>query len=180
MPQLEARMVGRSDGPKNSGDDDEIAREESGLPNTVRTVVAAKPTMVPSLLSDDGEERPGEAVTAMNPISSSTWLLAGAALPAHLHAYLEVIGGPSPRRYELRLTRTLIGRGEQADLRLDDEQISRKHACILYAGNEFRVRDDGSGNGTLLNGSRVLEYGLRNGDELQLGATHLRFCVESR
>lgn len=169
-------MTGRSSKP--DGDDDEgFPAEEFPTAITVRSILAA-PAVLPSL----AEEEPVEigAETALNPVPSSTWRLAGAALPDFLTAHLEVVGGTEPRRYELTMTRTVLGRADHADVRIDDAKVSRSHACILYVGNEFRVRDEGSGNGTLLNGSKVVEYALRDGDKLLLGDTLLKFCVEMR
>jgi pSer/pThr/pTyr-binding forkhead associated (FHA) protein len=67
-----------------------------------------------------------------------------------------------------------------ADVRLDDRRASRRHASIFYSGSEFRVRDEGSANGTLLNGSKVVEYALRDGDELLVGDTLIRIRFRRR
>jgi pSer/pThr/pTyr-binding forkhead associated (FHA) protein len=73
----------------------------------------------------------------------------------------------------------VIGRGSDADVRVDDPKVSRKHASIFYTGSEFRIRDESSINGTVLNGSRVVEYAIRDGDELVIGETLLRFRVRA-
>jgi pSer/pThr/pTyr-binding forkhead associated (FHA) protein len=73
---------------------------------------------------------------------------------------------------------TLIGRGHEADVRIRDARISRRHATIFFSGTEFRIRDEGSGNGTMLNGSRVVEYCVKDGDEIVVGRSILRFRVE--
>lgn len=69
-----------------------------------------------------------------------------------------------------------IGR-ENADLTLDDEKVSRKHAEIgLYGPGAYVLRDLASTNGTLVNGRRVSEkVKLENGDLIQLGDTRIRF-----
>lgn len=84
------------------------------------------------------------------------------------------------RSYELTKVRTLIGRGASADVRVDDAKASRKHASIFFADAEFRVRDESSRNGTVLNGSRVVEYAIREGDELSIGDTLFRFHCRLR
>jgi hypothetical protein len=65
---------------------------------------------------------------------------------------------------------TRIGRSPNADLRLDDPSVSRRHALIVAEpGKPLRVLDDRSLNGILLNGETV-EWGpLRDGDELAIG-----------
>jgi pSer/pThr/pTyr-binding forkhead associated (FHA) protein len=101
------------------------------------------------------------------------------ALPDFLKAILTVTSGPSSgRKYRLTKVRTTIGRSGEADVRIDDEGISRVHASIHFDGMEFRIRDNRSANGTLLNGSRVKEYALRSGDKLLLGESLLQFSIE--
>ena len=58
-----------------------------------------------------------------------------------------------------------------------DQRMSRSHASITYTGSEFRIRDEKSANGTFLNGSKVVEYAIRDGDKLLVGDTLLRFRV---
>jgi hypothetical protein len=100
------------------------------------------------------------------------------ALPSFLEAHLELLDGPQAiGRFELRTVRTLIGRGQAAAVRLYDGRISKQHASIVYTGNEFRVRDEKSRNGTFLNGSQVVEYAIRDGDKLLVGDSILRFRV---
>jgi diguanylate cyclase (GGDEF)-like protein len=70
----------------------------------------------------------------------------------------------------------LIGRAPNAKLRLNDHGISRRHAIVLHRGDDFVIQDLGSSNGTLVNGSRVEEIVLRDGDRIQLGpGTILKF-----
>jgi PAS domain S-box-containing protein len=73
----------------------------------------------------------------------------------------------------------LLGRGVEADLRLDDPGLSRRHARILrMPGGERVVADAGSMNGTWVNGTRVRVATLADGDRIQVGnATALRFSL---
>jgi hypothetical protein len=61
------------------------------------------------------------------------------------------------------------------DVVLADIAVSRKHTLVCFEGNQFVVRDLGSGNGTLLNSKRVDTTPLQDGDQLELGNTLLRF-----
>jgi len=70
-----------------------------------------------------------------------------------------------------------IGRGEENAVRLYDETSSRRHAEVRRDGGDFRVRDLGSSNGTFLNGARITDVVLTDGDEIQVGATRLRFSA---
>ena len=70
----------------------------------------------------------------------------------------------------------VIGRGAEADLRINDPGISRRHAEIRVSGGdrpEVRVVDLGSTNGTMVDGSRVRESQLRDGQRLRVGNTDI-------
>jgi predicted nucleic acid-binding Zn-ribbon protein len=68
---------------------------------------------------------------------------------------------------------TRIGRSANADIRLDDPSVSRRHALIVLEGRSLRILDDRSLNGIFLNGE-VVEWGrLHDGDELTIGRYHL-------
>jgi hypothetical protein len=171
-------MGENSKGPKEYGQDDATGSDDIAPPPTIRSL---RPAAVVPSLADEGDGTAESSVTALNPLPADTGLLAGAALPDFLAVRLDRLGPGEPQTFTLTMTRTIVGRGVQADVRLDDDgKVSRRHACILYVGNEFRVRDQGSGNGTLLNGSRVIEYALRHGDKILIGDTLLQFFVESR
>ena len=65
---------------------------------------------------------------------------------------------------------THIGRSANADLRLDDPSVSRRHALVVAEpGKPLRVLDDRSLNGVLVNGKEVEWAPLHDGDELAIG-----------
>jgi diguanylate cyclase (GGDEF)-like protein len=66
---------------------------------------------------------------------------------------------------------TAIGRGLTADIRINDEGISRTHATVVYKDDVYYLVDAGSTNGTFANGEKVDRYPLMEGDRIQLGAT---------
>jgi pSer/pThr/pTyr-binding forkhead associated (FHA) protein len=68
-----------------------------------------------------------------------------------------------------------IGRSPSADIVLDDSSVSRRHALIARRGEETVILDDRSLNGIRVNGERVTEANLRNGDTIVLGQITLRF-----
>jgi len=82
-----------------------------------------------------------------------------------------VIDGTS---YALTRPTNVIGRGTDVDIRIDDPGVSRRHVEIITAPTSL-VRDLGSTNGTLLNGRRVAESALVDGDELQIGTIQMQF-----
>ena len=69
---------------------------------------------------------------------------------------------------------TLLGRGTDVDIRIDDPGVSRRHAEIVL-GTEVTLRDLDSTNGTLLNGRMVSTAILTDGARIQLGSTTLTY-----
>src|SRR5688572_350423 len=57
-----------------------------------------------------------------------------------------------------------IGRGRENDLVFADISMSRKHITVVAVGAEVKIVDAGSGNGTRLNGRRVKDAVLADGD----------------
>lgn len=88
--------------------------------------------------------------------------------------YLELIKGPgAPVKFQLDRPTIIVGRSTEADLRIDSEELSRKHMLILRAGEEFTCEDMDSRNGIFLNGVKIHSATLRDKDTLQLGAVVL-------
>ena len=82
------------------------------------------------------------------------------------------------RTYPLQIGSTVIGRGDQANLRLPDVGISRRHARLDFDGAQVVLTDLGSTNGTMVNGQRVSAVALNPGDMIQIGTTTLTFRVD--
>jgi len=72
----------------------------------------------------------------------------------------------------------VLGRGADCGYVVDDAAASRRHVEIHANGEEFRWRDLGSTNGTLVNGARMLEGRLKPGDALQIGESVFRFHLD--
>jgi pSer/pThr/pTyr-binding forkhead associated (FHA) protein len=70
---------------------------------------------------------------------------------------------------------THVGRGLSADIRLEEQHVSRRHALIIRAGDGAVLLDDRSAAGTFLNGHRVERAELREGDTIALGPVTLRY-----
>ncbi len=90
---------------------------------------------------------------------------------------LEVVEGPDlGLKYQVTRTRTLLGR-KAADLVLTDNTVSGKHAILEAAGPKIFITDNGSTNGTTLNGEAVESGPCGNMDEIGLGDTRLLLSV---
>jgi len=70
---------------------------------------------------------------------------------------------------------TVIGRSSGCDIVVDDPNVSRRHAEIRRMGEGYSLVDLGSTNGTEVNGQRVDETSLMNGDVISVGTTRLTF-----
>ncbi len=128
--------------------------------------------------ADDREPHPAdeEDITAILPTNTSGPF---EKPPEGVEAVLEVVSGvPEGGVFHVTEAFTLIGRDEAAHVRIDEPALSRQHARITYQSREFRVADLESANGTFLNGSRVKEYALRDGDKLLVGETLMVFRVK--
>jgi FHA domain len=68
-----------------------------------------------------------------------------------------------------------IGRGLSADLRLDETSVSRRHAILVPRPSGARILDDRSSNGTFVNGRRIQQVDLNNGDVIVLGRVVMRY-----
>src|SRR5262245_43658297 len=73
---------------------------------------------------------------------------------------------------------TILGRSNSASVPLDDRLASRTHCRIERQGDVFVLRDEGSQNGTFLNGAQVLSSVLSPGDQIRIGTTTIYFQRE--
>ena len=87
-------------------------------------------------------------------------------------AYLVVLAGASVgEMYKVEGAKTIIGRGQKAQIRLFDDGISREHAQLVVEGNAIVLQDLGSTNGTFCNGLKVDRRELVDGDKILVGST---------
>jgi hypothetical protein len=91
------------------------------------------------------------------------------------HPVLDVDG----RRYQLTGPVTVIGRGSDADVVLDDPGVSRRHAEIRLEQDGPVVRDLGSTNGTFVDGERSGAARLRDGSVITIGRTRITVALRN-
>jgi pSer/pThr/pTyr-binding forkhead associated (FHA) protein/uncharacterized protein involved in exopolysaccharide biosynthesis len=93
-----------------------------------------------------------------------------------VRAYLLVcMGANVGHRYPIGESEVVIGRSDRADIRIDDDRVSSRHAELVRRGERYRIYDLGSSNGTLVNAQRIDEIDLRDGDLIQVGYTVFRY-----
>jgi two-component system, cell cycle response regulator len=79
-------------------------------------------------------------------------------------------GGAAGQLFKCNKTTVTLGRSPQADLRLEDDGISRHHARIRSETGRSWVEDLASRNGTFVNGERIEgDVELKDGDKIQVG-----------
>jgi hypothetical protein len=83
-----------------------------------------------------------------------------------------------PREVELQGTQAVVGRDPFCDLVLDDPKCSRRHAVLEAGPNGVLIRDNGSANGVYVNGKKVQQAGLAEGDVVRLGDAILKVLPE--
>jgi pSer/pThr/pTyr-binding forkhead associated (FHA) protein len=87
-----------------------------------------------------------------------------------------LVGGG--KRTVLSGSRVVLGRSRDCDVRLDDPNVSRRHAELRREEGGWVVADLGSTNGVKVNGRQVSEAPLKPGDEIVIGLERLTFEVE--
>ena len=87
-------------------------------------------------------------------------------------------GRPEGKRLAFPLGEYYFGRGTECHVRPNSDWVSRQHCLLRVTGDDVLVRDLGSTNGTLVNGTRVIEdRELHDGDVLQVGPLTLQVVV---
>ena len=96
-------------------------------------------------------------------------------------AKVTVVSGPGAGAgFTIDRERVIVGRGPGVDRAFDDPAMSRQHAAIEFSGSGLRLRDLGSTNGTLLNGTAVQSAELRHGDQFEIGGRRFMLAIEER
>lgn len=68
-----------------------------------------------------------------------------------------------------------MGRDDSVDISIADKRLSREHCKISRDGNDFIISDLGSSNGSFVNGQKVQQKTLENGDKIQVGSNVFEF-----
>ena len=97
--------------------------------------------------------------------------------PRTLNASLQLDDG-SNRTYSLKQGGNVVGRGQDADFRLPDTGVSRRHLEITWDGQSATLADLGSTNGTTVNGTPVQTWQLADGDVIRIGHSSLVFRTQ--
>lgn len=110
--------------------------------------------------------------------ASTVVAMPAARVGAPERAYLVILAGPQMgEMVKLEPGKPIVvGREEGVGLLLMDDGVSRQHARLTMVGDAVLLTDLGSRNGTFVNGSKVAEHRLADGDKIQIGvATTIKF-----
>ena len=87
---------------------------------------------------------------------------------------VKIYGQHLGRKFDLE-TSMVVGRGEECDIVIEMDSVSRSHAIFERQGDTILVRDLGSTNGTYVNDATVTEAILNDGDLVKIGNTIFKF-----
>jgi hypothetical protein len=142
-------------------------RPDYGQPDYGRYEQSGYPSAPPAAPDYDyGQpEQPGYGGYAP-PAASGEYAAAG-------HAVTLQLDDGSGRTYQLREGANVIGRGQDAQFRLPDTGVSRRHLEIRWDGQTAMLQDLNSTNGTTVNNAPVQEWQLADGDIIRLGHSEI-------
>lgn len=84
-------------------------------------------------------------------------------------------GGEFPLRLDKQV---VVGRSSDLDMVLVEDMVSRKHAKITVAGGKVIIEDLGSTNGTFVNGEKIKQARLKEGDRILIGTSILKLVAQ--
>jgi hypothetical protein len=88
---------------------------------------------------------------------------------------VRIVDGQEEKVFSLRPETNTIGRHPKSEIELPFTEVSRRHAEINLGPEGFRIVDLNSNNGVYVNGKKVKEQVLADGDLIQIGTQNLRF-----
>jgi len=129
-----------------------------------------------------GEEGKKSSDTTSKRLAMAAPRRAGAdlKLPTSAKLSLAVIAGPeSGKIFQIEKPRVVIGRHD-ADINVDDPEVSRQHAALEIANEKITLVDLGSTNGTFMGDEPVKEASIDNQGEFTIGGSTLMLIVTPR
>jgi hypothetical protein len=123
----------------------------------------------------EAQERAGASSAAGQHRGAEAPAISGPATGPRL---IVLAGAETGRAFGVKQEGTVVGRDASCDVPLPgDTTVSRRHAFLAASDGAYTIRDEGSSNGTFVNGHKVDEAPLNPGDEVIVGQTRLRFEI---
>ena len=147
--------------------DDDLAIGEFGIATrTVEPTGAAQPEMPPAPAES------GQTMIYRSRAPVETQAVSAEELGVERELVTLTMNGS---RHTIEQRTVVLGRSRECDLRVDDPNVSRRHAEVRQEGATYWLVDLDSTNGTELNGRRVSRAKLADGDTITLGGTEIVF-----
>jgi pSer/pThr/pTyr-binding forkhead associated (FHA) protein len=160
--------------------------KDPGPPEPKKPKQEAKQPPPKSVKPPPPEEEDEEPVeTMMMEAPEKTVIMDSARLPGARQQEIPpaklicLFGNDKGRDFAITQKTTLVGRGLDCDVIVNDPSVSRKHFNIIYGPKGFKLIDLGSGNGTKVHGQRVREADLEDGEKIEMGTTMLQFVMDA-
>jgi hypothetical protein len=144
-------------------------QEAFSSPSTMQGAGATEPGSAPLMDASFPPFTPAADATQVAPIAS---LSAGLGAPPRIVA---LVGDGQGQEWVLPPGLTSLGRSPKAQIRIIEESVSRQHAQLIVGPDGCKIVDMGSENGTNVNGRRVTEQFLNDGDLIQIGSHRFVF-----
>ena len=147
--------------------DEDLAVGEFGI---ATRMVQPEPGQEPA------EELPEEAAPGATMVYRPSSPVTQAATPEELGVVPEVVTlDANGKQHKVEGPSVVIGRSKDADIRLSDPNVSRRHAELRQEGSAYWILDLGSTNGLTVNGRRQQRAKLQDEDRITIGSTDLVF-----
>ncbi|HYT31996.1 MAG TPA: FHA domain-containing protein [Thermoanaerobaculia bacterium] len=131
-------------------------------------------------LAEDGERKPSETTRKSVATASPRRAAGELKLPTSAKLSLAVIAGPeSGKIFLIERPRVVIGRHD-ADINVDDPEVSRQHAALEISNDRITLVDLGSTNGTFMGDEPVTETSIENQGEFTIGGSTIMLIVTPR
>lgn len=141
------------------------------------TMTSRPAPVAPSVPED--EVKPGSEMTRKRSLTTAErrQAMAELRLPEDSKLSLAVISGPqSGKIFQIEKPKMVIGRSD-ADITVEDPEISRQHAAIEVSGDRVMLLDLGSTNGVFVGDEQITEAALENQSEFSVGGSTLMLIV---
>jgi hypothetical protein len=146
--------------------DDDLAVGEFGIATRVVAAEGSAESAVPAELPVDA---PAQTMIYKAPVPATP---DEPPVEPKLEVVTLTVAG---RKHEVTKRSTVLGRSREADVRLADVNVSRRHAELRQEGAAYWIVDLGSTNGLEVNGKRTERARLRDGDKITMGSTEVLF-----
>jgi pSer/pThr/pTyr-binding forkhead associated (FHA) protein len=132
--------------------------------------------------AEPGDDDTGESRVSADETTVVTGPLPNPEVPANIQVVLDVTRGPDQgKKFKVANRSTVIGRGEQADFRLADTSVSKRHCQLeIHNKDKMTLKDLASANGTRLNDRYVSAVKIRHGDVMHIGETVIKILINIR